>query len=87
MSKPLPATDTRGPRERVYDEEIDPLVSELIDKCKEFGIPIVVGLELDNYEDGSGQMVCVSFFTDNTYEASSNTVVDAAEMILPGVTK
>lgn len=78
--------DTRGPRERVFDEEIQPLVSQLIDLCQECGIPIIVGAELDTADDGE-QTVCVSVSTDSAGEPSSGTVAKAAEMMIPGVTK
>lgn len=69
-----------GPREIVYDEEVHPLVSDLIDKCVELGIPIVIGVELDNVEDGSGQTVCVSYYSDDTNEPSSGVVDQAVEL-------
>lgn len=78
--------DARGPRERVFDEEIQPLVSQLIDLCQECGIPIVVGAELDTADDGE-QTVCVSVSTDSAGEPSSGVVAKAAEMMMPGVTK
>ena len=42
-SMKIDTKDARGPRERVFDEEIQPLVSQLIDVCQELGIPVVVG--------------------------------------------
>lgn len=76
-----------GPREAVYNEEIDPLVSRLVDLCIEYGIPIVIGVELDNAEDGSGQTVCVSYYSDNTSEPSAGVVSEAVELFSPGETE
>lgn len=76
-----------GPREIVYDEEIHPLVSKLIDMCVECGIPIVIGVELDNAEDGSGQTMCVSYYSDNTSEPSAGVVSKAVELFSQGETE
>lgn len=76
----------RGPREKLYDEEIDPVVNQLIDLCSRHGIPVVVGVELD-YTRAGTQMVCVSVHVDNTQMRSSGTVERAAELMMPGVTK
>lgn len=78
--------DARGPRERVYDEDIHPMVCQLIDACQECGIPIVIGLELD-MDENSQQTICVSMSNDGGGERSSGTIEKAAEMMIPGVTK
>jgi len=42
--------DTRGPRERVYDEEITPLVAKILEICKRAEIPMIADFELDPVE-------------------------------------
>jgi hypothetical protein len=43
--------DNRGPRERAYDEEINPLMAEIIRVCKQHGIPMFASFELDQRPD------------------------------------
>jgi hypothetical protein len=40
--------DERGPRERVYDEEIYPLMAQIIAICKRSDIPLVANFRLDD---------------------------------------
>lgn len=44
--------DERGPRERAYDEHINPLITKVIEACKAHGIPLVCAFELDRGADG-----------------------------------
>lgn len=39
--------DERGPRERVYDEEINPLMAQIIAIAKRADIPMVANFRLD----------------------------------------
>lgn len=39
--------DTRGPRERAYDEHMAPLVAQLSKLADEHGIPLIIDAELD----------------------------------------
>ena len=41
----------QGPREIVYDEQITPLMAQVIAICKQHGIPIVASFELDTDEE------------------------------------
>lgn len=43
--------DTRGPRERLYDEQINPLMAQVIALCKEHDIPIVACFQIDDDRD------------------------------------
>lgn len=40
--------DERGPRERAYDEEINPLMAQIIAICKRADIPMVANFRLDD---------------------------------------
>lgn len=51
--------DTRGPRERAYDEHMAPLVKQLIALAKAHKIPLIVNAELDpNDGDANDPMHC-----------------------------
>jgi hypothetical protein len=41
------ADDTRGPRERAYDEHMAPLITQLIELSHAHGIPLFVNAQLD----------------------------------------
>lgn len=40
-----------GPREEIYDKEIRPLMTKVIEICEREGIPIVANFELDKGDD------------------------------------
>lgn len=50
--EPTPEPDSRGPKERVYDEFCNPLIAQLIALAKQHGISLIVNMELDRREDG-----------------------------------
>lgn len=41
-----PSDDTRSPRERVYDAEIAPLMTQIIEICKRESIPFAAQFEI-----------------------------------------
>lgn len=51
--------DTRGPRERAYDEHFFPLVEQLIALSKEHGIPLFLDATLDR-DHPEGPMHCTT---------------------------
>jgi hypothetical protein len=55
------AEDERGPKERVYDEQISPLVKQVIALCKEHNINAFMTFALDpNPELDRGLLRCTS---------------------------
>lgn len=49
--------DTRGPKERAYDERIRPIIDQLMDACEEAQIGGILSLALDDDpQDDSRQM-------------------------------
>jgi hypothetical protein len=57
--------DKRGPRERVYDEEVSPLMAKVIAISKRAGIPMVAQFELDDDEDGTPLLCTTSLVEAN----------------------
>lgn len=60
--------DTRGPRERAYDEHFSPLVAQLIALSKEHGIPMVASWELDKDEDGVAMLCTTAILPEGSCE-------------------
>jgi hypothetical protein len=58
--------DTRGPRERAYDEEVAPLMDRIIQICKEHSIPMLADFELDPIEGSPPEhpMKCTTCLLD-----------------------
>lgn len=52
--------DTRGPRERIYDEQISPLMTQIIAICKEHDIPLVATFQLDDERGEKAEGFCCS---------------------------
>jgi hypothetical protein len=52
--------DSRGPKERAYDDLISPLMSQIIQACKDNGINVVAGFELDFTEDKQDHLFCTT---------------------------
>jgi hypothetical protein len=48
-----------GPREEVYDDQIAPLMTEIIRICQEAGIPLLASFELDMDEE-NGPLFCTT---------------------------
>jgi hypothetical protein len=44
--------DNRGPMERAYDDEIAPLMKQIIAACKRAGIPMIAQFQLDEKDNG-----------------------------------
>lgn len=72
--------DTRGPRERVYDEEFSPLVRQLIALSKKHNIPMVASWELDKRDDGV-EMLCTTLILP---EGSCDRLRNAKRALYPG---
>lgn len=54
--------DNRGPRERAYDELIAPLMTQIIEVCKDHDIPVASQFELDAGDDGE-PIYCTTLIT------------------------
>lgn len=50
----MPTTDERGPKERVYDDRISPLMAQIIATCKATGLACVASFGLD------GDLLCTT---------------------------
>lgn len=48
-------------KEKVYDEKIFPLMSEIIKICKEENIPIVASFYLKDETEEEGPMLCTTY--------------------------
>lgn len=71
--------DTRGPRERAYDEHMAPLIDKLIALSREHSIPLIVDAELDA-RDGDDRRYCTTIVGE--HKARSRK--DAALCLQPG---
>lgn len=61
MAKRKQRADKRGPRERVYDAQISPLMARIIAVCEREGIPLVAKFELDaDGGDDGGPLFCTT---------------------------
>lgn len=91
--------DNRGPKERIYDDEIAGHMSAIIATCKRVGISMLATFELDPVEEDGGMPLCCAtrlplpeFAVDRHREAarligpqsSSCTFVETAETAADG---
>jgi hypothetical protein len=54
-------SDTRKTKEQIYDEQVNPLMAQVIKICQEVGIPFVTSFQLTtDEEDEDGAMLCTS---------------------------
>ena len=60
--------DTRGPRERAYDEHIAPLMTEIIGPVKKHKIPMLATFELDYEPEHGGPLHCTTCLTDGALD-------------------
>lgn len=49
-----------GPKEKAYDDQIAPLMTQIITIAKEAGIPLLASFELDD-DPESGPLACTTF--------------------------
>lgn len=58
MSSNSEEEDTRGPLERAYDEDISPLMDQVIALVQKHKINMVMSFQLDDSGDGTGPLLC-----------------------------
>ena len=75
--------DTRGPRERVYDEHIEPLIGQVIALCKEHKIPTLMSFELDEHPE-NGPLHCTTALIGGAYKTSDGRLSTACDIIYHG---
>lgn len=70
-------------KEAIYDEQIFPLMAQVIDICKQHKIPMIfdVALGYEN-EDDDGQLKCTTVLLNDDYEPSDE-MLKAYEHIRP----
>lgn len=72
-------------REKIYDEHIAPLMTQIIGVCKKHGIPMVASFELDLDEDAAEDdpLMCTSILVDR--RSKSRKLIAAAKLLNPFV--
>ena len=58
-----------GPKETVYDEQIDPLMKRIIALCKEHQIQMVASFALDQSQEDDSQVMCSTFIEGKDWKA------------------
>jgi hypothetical protein len=53
--------------EQVYDEQINPLMAQIIEICKREGIPFLLAFQLTGDWDERGPMICTSSILGDEY--------------------
>ncbi|MFF2531539.1 hypothetical protein ACFVS2_21765 [Brevibacillus sp. NPDC058079] len=48
-------------KERVYDEKIAPLISQILKICQEEDIPMIASFKLKDETEENGEMLCTSY--------------------------
>lgn len=72
------------PKEDIYDEQISPLMSQIIEICKENDIAIAATFELDqNPDDPDDYLHCSTVITDNHHGDRVRKVGDAIKPDTP----
>jgi len=69
-------------KEQIYDEQISPLMSQIIDICSDNGIQILASFLLKESVDDEGQQFCTTCHLPG--EKRSKRLYDAANVILHG---
>lgn len=68
----------RGPREVAYDSLIAPLMTQIIQACKDHGIPVVCKFELDKDEDDQ-PLFCTTIIVNREDSAAIKQLAVEAE--------
>ncbi len=68
-------------REAVYDEQISPLMAQVISIAKQHGISLIFSAQLDADEDGENPLHCSTWIPQAD---TSNALKDAAKVIYNG---
>lgn len=70
------------PREQIYDEQINPLMAQIIALCKEHNIPFLASFQLTSEDD---PLMCTSYwFPDGTTERlkeAANAIYQNASVV------
>ena len=70
---------SNNPKERAYDEQINPLMAHIIQICKEHNIPFVASFQLATAEDDEeGEFFCTSC---SLPEGCSDKLVEAKQVL------
>lgn len=70
-------SDNRGPRERAYDDEIAPLMTQIIETAKQAGIPIFFHAVLDD------DMSCTTAITGPDPDERAQMVTRLCDLARP----
>lgn len=65
-------------REQIYDKQINPLMAQIIQICKENNIPFVASFQLTANEDEDGPLLCTSA---NLPDGSAKCLEQAQDII------
>ena len=61
-------TTTMGTREDIYDNEVSPLMKQVLEICKRAEIPLVASFRIDDGTEGDEPLFCTSILPDDTSE-------------------
>ena len=77
--------EERGPREIAYDENISPLMAQIIALCKEHKIPMVATFELDQKDDQDADdpLMCSTFLLDPEWGVRGKRTLAAYRAVRP----
>lgn len=65
-----------GPKEKAYDDIVAPLMTKIIDVCKENEIPMFAHFRLDRNEEEDATVLCTTSVTsDQTSKEDKDTIV------------
>lgn len=69
-------------KEQIYDEKINPLMSEIIRVCKENNIQMFASFALKECDENGEDMLCSTFITSPEY--TSSRLDDAVKVVKNG---
>jgi len=68
-----------GPIEKIYDDQINPLMIKVIKICKDNNIPLVSSFQLDYLEESDNHLKCTTALLPN---GSEDNMIKARQVLL-----
>ena len=74
-----------GTREDIYDNEISPLMKQVLTICKRAGIPLVADFRIDDGGEGEEPLFCTSILPDHGNDSGAEHMRAVARAARPSV--
>lgn len=74
-----------GTREDIYDNEISPLMKQVLTICEHAGIPLVASFRIDDGAEGEEPLFCTSILPDNGNDGGAEHMRAVARAARPSV--